>query len=204
MIAIIDYEMGNLGSIQKAFKRLNKDTIISNNPSDLMKADKLILPGVGNFERGINNLEQLNLRQLLNELVIEKKVPILGICLGMQLMCNFSEEGNKEGLGWIDAEVIKFKLNNRKLKIPHMGWNTINIVKDCTLLKQNTNNEYYFVHSYFVKCNDSKDIVSMSTYDDKFVSSFNKNNIYGFQFHPEKSHKQGIDILSAFTKRLNV
>ena len=204
MIAIIDYEMGNLGSIQKAFKRLNKDTIISNNPSDLMKADKLILPGVGNFERGINNLEQLNLRQLLNELVIEKKVPILGICLGMQLMCNFSEEGNKEGLGWIDAEVIKFKLNNRKLKIPHRGWNTINIVKDCTLLKQNTNNEYYFVHSYFVKCNDSKDIVSMSTYDDKFVSSFNKNNIYGFQFHPEKSHKQGIDILSAFTKRLNV
>ena len=204
MIAIIDYKMGNLGSIQKAFKRLNKDTIISNNPSDLMKADKLILPGVGNFERGINNLDQLNLRQLLNELVIEKKVPILGICLGMQLMCNFSEEGNKEGLGWIDAEVIKFKLNNRKLKIPHMGWNTINIVKDCTLLKQNTNNEYYFVHSYFVKCNDSKDIVSMTTYDDKFVSSFNKNNIYGFQFHPEKSHKQGIDILSAFTKRLNV
>ena len=204
MIAIIDYKMGNLGSIQKAFKRLNQDTIISNNPSDLIKADKLIFPGVGNFERGINNLNQLNLSQLLNELVIEKKVPILGICLGMQLMCNFSEEGNKRGLGWIDAEVIKFNFDGKKLKIPHMGWNTVDVIKNCSLLSQNTNDDYYFVHSYFVKCNDSKDIISKTVYDNKFVSCFNKDNIYGVQFHPEKSHQQGIDILSAFAKESDV
>ena len=131
-------------------------------------------------------------------MVINDKVPILGICLGMQLMCNFSEEGNKNGLGWIDANVLKFYFNDKGIKIPHMGWNTASVVNDNKLIVKKDIPEFYFVHSYYVKCNNLTDIICETFYGTKFVSFFNKENIFGVQFHPEKSHSQGLDLLNKF------
>lgn len=198
MIGIIDYNMGNLGSIEKAFNRLNIQATIINDVDKLKRVDKLILPGVGNFNLGIENLKKLEISPLLNEMVINNKVPILGICLGMQLMCNFSEEGDKNGLGWIDANVLKFHINDKGIKIPHMGWNTVSVVNDNKLTVQTDVSEFYFVHSYYVKCNDLSDIMCETIYGTKFVSFFNKENIFGVQFHPEKSHSQGLDLLNKF------
>jgi len=200
MIGIIDYKMGNIGSVKKAFKRLKIDSIITNNYKDLLNVNKIILPGVGNFEKGIENLHRLDLINCLNELVIDKKVPILGICLGMQLLCNFSEEGHKEGLGWIDAKVKKFNFSSTKFKIPHMGWNSIETLNKNPLIKSNNLEDYYFVHSYFVECNRPENIIGSTNYGIQFVSMLNKQNIYGTQFHPEKSHRQGLAILENFSK----
>tara|TARA_B100001250_G_C19789812_1_gene785917 strand:- start:609 stop:1214 length:606 start_codon:yes stop_codon:yes gene_type:complete len=200
MIGILDYKMGNLGSVQKALKRLDIDSIITNKHKDLIEVDKIILPGVGNFKEGIKNLNKLGLTNCLNELVIDKKIPILGICLGMQLLCNFSEEGNKEGLGWINADVIKFNFNDSRFKIPHMGWNTVEVIKDTPLLDKNSLDDYYFVHSFYIKCNNPKNIIGITNYKNSFVSVFNSNNIYGTQFHPEKSHMEGLKILKNFSE----
>jgi glutamine amidotransferase len=203
MIVIIDYGMGNLRSILNKLQRIDAEAIISSKVEDIVKAEKLILPGVGSFAAGMENLDKYNLIPILTKKVIEEKVPILGICLGMQLLTKRSEEGNAEGLGWIDAETkqFEFERNNIKLKIPHMGWNSIDIRRDSTLLKNvPANSTFYFVHSYHVCCNGTNSVVATTNYGYDFTSVIQKENIFGTQFHPEKSHKNGIKLLKNFVE----
>lgn len=200
MITIIDYGMGNLRSVQKAFERLRIKAKISSDINEIMNSDKLVLPGVGHFERGVRNLNERKLFDPINEVVRRKQIPILGICLGMQLMTEYSEEGGVEGLGWIKAETKKFFFNENSLKIPHMGWNNLLIKKRKTLFNGiEHDNFFYFVHSYYITCQNEEDILTETTYGDRFVSSFNKDNIYGCQFHPEKSHDAGLLVLKNFS-----
>jgi glutamine amidotransferase len=194
--------MGNLRSVQKAFQRLNCPVLISRNINDIENANKLVLPGVGHFVNGMNKLKDFNLIEILNYKVIEKKTPILGICLGMQLMTLFSEEGNIKGLGWINAETIKFKfphiMNIKYYKIPHMGWNNIEI-KKTNIFSSITNEDYfYFVHSYYVKCNNTEDVLFQTNYNIDFHSGFINRNVIGVQFHPEKSHSAGLKLINNF------
>lgn len=201
MIVIIDYGMGNLRSVQKAFERIKVPVFISSDKTEIPKADKIVLPGVGNFERGITNLRSIGLFDTLNEVVIEYKIPILGICLGMQLMTEFSEEGNVEGFGWIKARTKKFVFDRAGLKIPHMGWNNINVVRDNIITNNiSPDNLFYFVHSYYVSCENQGDVLATTNYGASFVSSFQKENIYGCQFHPEKSHDAGLKMLKNFSE----
>lgn len=199
MIVIIDYGMGNLRSVQKAFERIGIPAIISASVNDIQTADKLLLPGVGHFEQGISNLKNRGLVEVLNDVVLEKKKPILGICLGMQLMTEFSEEGNCNGFGWIKANTQKFLFEGNDLKIPHMGWNNLSIRNTDSLFKDITNeNFFYFVHSYYVFCANENNILADTNYGSSFVSSFQNENIFGCQFHPEKSHDSGLLILKNF------
>ncbi|MCX8059000.1 MAG: imidazole glycerol phosphate synthase subunit HisH [Spirochaetes bacterium] len=205
-ITIINYNLGNPGSILNMVKKAGYSAIISSNIDDINKATKLILPGVGAFDNGINNLKELNLFDILNEKVLIKKIPILGICLGMQLMTKSSEEGKEKGFGWINAETKKFNftaIENKNLKIPHMGWNIVNLRKNSKLFygMENQENRFYFVHSYAVNCFDLTDILTTTFYGYDFVSSFEKENIIGVQFHPEKSHKFGMQLLKNFIER---
>lgn len=201
MITIVDYGMGNLRSVQKAFERINVPVLITSDKTEILKATKIVLPGVGNFEKGIANLKANGLFDLLNECVLEKKIPILGICLGMQLMSEFSEEGNVAGFSWVNAKTKKFAFDSANLKIPHMGWNTLFPKMDTPITKNISPEDlFYFVHSYYVTCKDEKDILTETNYGNKFVSSFNKDNIYGCQFHPEKSHDAGLKILKNFAE----
>ncbi|OFX31631.1 MAG: imidazole glycerol phosphate synthase, glutamine amidotransferase subunit [Bacteroidetes bacterium GWA2_32_17] len=201
-IIIINYGMGNLNSIKKKLTHLKVNAVISSNPNDILNADKLILPGVGHFKKAIENLNALNLYNVINEVAIIKKIPILGICLGMQLMANKSEEGNVNGFGWFDADVIKFKTNNTlKYKIPHIGWNQITKTKQSAIMKSIPElSEFYFVHSYHFKCNNSADILNETEYDNKFTSAVEKDNIFGVQYHPEKSHDVGEMVLRNFVE----
>lgn len=197
MITIVNYNMGNVGSIQNLIKKIGHESIITNEPLDVLNADKLILPGVGSFDNGIDNLRCLNLIDPLKQKILIEKKPILGICLGMQLFCKKSEEGILPGLNWIDAEVIKFNLESQKM--PHMGWNTINIKKkNDIVLNLNNESRFYFVHSYYLNCNNNSDILTTTTYGCDFVSSIQHENIFGCQFHPEKSHRFGMQLLKNF------
>jgi glutamine amidotransferase len=206
MIVIIDYQMGNIGAIVNMLKRIGIESSVSSNIEDIKKADKLILPGVGSFDEGIKNLEQLNLISVLSEKVIEGETPILGICLGMQLFSKKSEEGILEGLGWIDGEVKKFKFNNNesgqnRLKIPHTGWNTITIKKQDVLFEEMPEeSRFYFVHSYHFNCGNVDNVLATTDYGYEFSSIIKKENIIGVQFHPEKSHKFGMKLLKNFVE----
>jgi len=198
-IVIVDYGMGNLRSVSKKVKQIGYEALISNNKTDILKANKLILPGVGHFENGMNKLRELDLISSLNEKVLVDKTPILGICLGMQLFTKYSEEGNVKGLAWVDAETIKFKNLGIKFKIPHMGWNSINLQKSSSLFnKFDSEHLYYFVHSYYVSCNNENDILATTNYNTNFVCALQKDNVFGVQFHPEKSHEWGEQIIKNF------
>lgn len=198
-IQVINYGLGNLNSIVNIIRKVGGTAKIINNPADLNQEQKLILPGVGSFDHGMNNINQLGWKEKLDDLVLNKKTPILGICLGMQLMCLRSEEGVLPGLGWIDANVIKFQFEDNSFKIPHMGWNNLKIEKKNDILEMNEEEKrFYFVHSYFVKANKESDILATTNYPKAFVSAFNANNIFGVQFHPEKSHKFGMQLLKNF------
>lgn len=201
MIHIVDYGAGNLRSVQKAFERMRIEAKPTNNPDEILSSKKLVLPGVGNFATAIKRIKDTGIFESLNIAVSEKKIPILGICLGMQLMTKHSEEGDAEGFGWIDAETMRFEFDNNRLKIPHMGWNSLEI-SDKSALYDGISNEdlFYFVHSYYVKSNDSNNILAKTKYGIEFTSSFSKENIFGCQFHPEKSHDSGMQILKNFTK----
>ena len=180
---------------------LGIESRISADHSDIAYADRLILPGVGHFQHGMEQLEQLGLVDVLNKEVLENKKPILGICLGMQLLTKYSEEGNLAGLGFIDAQTKKFELPDATLKVPHMGWNTVEFKKDSPMNKAiSFNPRYYFVHSYFVDCANQDDILCTTQYGHEFVSGFQHQNIFGLQFHPEKSHKFGMELLTNFSK----
>jgi len=201
MIVIVDYNMGNLGSIQNMLKRIGTEAKISSDFLDIKNANRLILPGVGAFDTGMKHLFEMDIVSILNKKVLEDKIPILGICLGMQLMTKKSEEGAMAGLGWIDADIIRFKFNKQQktLKVPHMGWNYIKVVKENAIFKEvDENTRFYFVHSYHVICNKNEDILATTLYGYEFVSAINKDNIFGVQFHPEKSHKFGMKLLKKF------
>lgn len=202
MIAIIDYGIGNLASVLNMFKKIGvRDVTITNNHKIIQEADKILLPGVGSFDAGMLNLESSGLISVLNKKVLDDKVPTLGICLGMQLLTLRSEEGVKKGLGWIEAETIKFKLDpSLKLKVPHMGWNYIHVNKENPLVEVNNRNRFYFVHSYHVKCFNESDSLATSNFGTDFTCMINKENIYGAQFHPEKSLKFGMKLFENFAK----
>jgi glutamine amidotransferase len=202
MIAIIDYGMGNLHSVLKAFERVNAKAVITSNLEIIEKSDKLVLPGVGYFKQGMDNLKRLKLIDALNKKVISKKTPILGICLGMQLLSDFSEEGNAEGLGWTKGSTIKFNLES-KFRIPHMGWNSLNIKKESKLFNGLKENDlFYFVHSYHVVPKENQNVLSITNYGNFFVSAIEKDNIFGVQFHPEKSHDSGLKIIKNFVEKI--
>jgi len=205
MIVIVDFGMGNLRSVEKAMQRLNAQTIISSDVTEIERADKLILPGVGHFGKGMEKLLALDLIDILNKKVLHEKVPILGVCLGMQLFVKHSDEGNANGLGWIDADVVKFNYNGTKnpslirYKIPHMGWNNLKFNKKSFIMNKISNQDsFYFVHSYHVICHKPENILATTNYSFEFVSSIQKENIIGVQFHPEKSHLSGLCLLGNF------
>ena len=202
MIVIVDYGIGNLASVLNMFKKIGATNVcISKDYALIEKATKLILPGVGAFDAGMDNLEKSGLIPLLNKKVIEEKIPLLGICLGMQLLTNKSEEGVNPGLGWIDAETVKFNLDPAlKLKVPHMGWNYIKVLNQNPLIDMGSKNRFYFVHSYYVKCKDESQSIATSDFGIDFTCMINKDNIYGAQFHPEKSLKFGMQVLENFVK----
>ncbi len=200
-IIIVDYGMGNLGSVENMLKYLGYDSIISERPSDLEKAEKLILSGVGAFDNGIKNLRERGLWDVLCDKVLNKKTPVLGICLGMQLFTRRSEEGQLPGLGWINAQTVRFRFENQdqSLKVPHMGWNIVNLKKPSKLFREAKGEiRFYFVHSYHLKCADPTDILCETRHGYDFTSAVERENIYGVQFHPEKSHKFGINLLKNF------
>ncbi len=198
MIVIIDYGMGNLRSVQKAFERVGSVAKISNNPNDLIKADKVVLPGVGAFHACMENLKKSNLVEPIRE-VIRKKKPFLGICMGLQVLFEEGEEfGKHEGLGILPGKVIRFKLP-KTYKIPHMGWNRIRKKNRTDILEEIDDNSYfYFVHSYYVVPNDGNIIATTTDYGKDFVSSIISDNIFACQFHPEKSQKNGLKLLKKF------
>lgn len=197
---IVNYGMGNLNSVKKAFSRIGVKTIISSNSTDILMAEQIVLPGIGHFQKAIENIRKLKLWDVLNEAVLVKKTPILGICLGMQLMAKHSEEGDVNGLGWFDAKIVRFRVNDTlKYKVPHMGWNQV-YIRNRSLLFENVDlsRGFYFVHSYYIKCNDKEDILNETEYENSFVSAIQKDNIIGVQYHPEKSHDAGEQLLRNF------
>lgn len=202
MIVIIDYGIGNLASVLNMFKKIGvKDVKVSSDKEIIANADKILLPGVGAFDAGMDNLERSGLIPVLNNKAINEKVPVLGICLGMQLLTKKSEEGVKPGLGWIDAETIKFNLDPAlKLKVPHMGWNYVKVNRINPLIDIESKNRFYFVHSYYVKCFNESQSLATSNFGTDFTCMVNKENIFGAQFHPEKSLKFGMRILENFSK----
>ena len=204
MIVVVDYGMGNLGSVIKSLNKLKADVLISSSVDDIKKASKLILPGVGHFANGMKRLKEYGYLNILEQKVLKESTPILGICLGMQLFAKHSEEGNTNGLGWIDADIVRFNVENKlKWKIPHMGWNSIKIKKKSIILDGISQDElFYFVHSFYMKCLERKDILSTTEYSYEFTSSIHRNNIYGTQFHPEKSHDKGLKILKNFVFKI--
>jgi len=203
MITIVDYGVGNVKSIQNMLKRMGEETITSKSESEIKSATKIILPGVGAFDYGMTQLKKSGLIPLLNQKVLEEKIPTLGICLGAQMLGKKSDEGEEPGLGWIDMDIVRFDSSKMKhnLKIPHMSWNEINIKKDSPLLLDlDDESRFYFVHSYHMLPKDNNDILCVSNYGYEFISGVSKNNIYGVQFHPEKSHKFGMKLLENFSK----
>jgi len=200
MIGIIDYGVGNIKAFSNIYEQLNLSFKIVKNIEDFFDVTKIILPGVGSFDHAMTSLQNSGMREKLDELVLEKKLPVIGICVGMQMLAKSSEEGNLKGLGWIDGTVKKFdksKIKNGPL--PHMGWNTLNIEKENGIFK-NLEEEprFYFLHSYYFECNNKEDVIATATYGKRFECMVNHENIYGIQCHPEKSHHNGIQLLKNF------
>jgi imidazole glycerol-phosphate synthase subunit HisH len=202
LITIVDYNMGNSGSIRNMLKKLGFDSEVTADPRRVAIASKLILPGVGAFDAGIESLERSGLIPVLNERVLEARVPALGICLGMQLMSRSSTEGERRGLAWVDAEAMRFQPVDAALKVPHMGWNLVTAVRSAPLVDHLLpNSRFYFVHSYFIRCHRDADVLLTTTYGEVFHSAFHRDNVWGVQFHPEKSHKFGMQLLRNFAER---
>jgi glutamine amidotransferase len=200
MITIIDYGLGNLGSIQNMLKRIGATSFLTSDINDILKAEKLLLPGVGAFDTAMKKIEELNLKEIICDKVNLQKTPILGICLGMQLLMEGSEEGILPGLGLIKGKAYHFRNHiDKKLKIPHMGWNDVTIHNESILTKGFFDEmRFYFVHSYYVKTENSDDSMLECNYGIDFDAAVHKDNIYGTQFHPEKSHKFGMQLLHNF------
>ena len=203
MITIVDYGVGNLGSIINMLKKVGFKAIASSDPEVLQQAEKIILPGIGAFDAGMNKLNERGLVPLLNDLALQKKEPFLGLCLGLQLMTLGSEEGQTQGLGWLDAETVRFRFDGEQshLKVPHMGWNTIDLCRPHPLFTDlEPGSRFYFVHSYYVQSHDPAAVLAETEYGVRFASILGKGNIMGAQFHPEKSHKFGMRLLRNFAE----
>ncbi|HYD20464.1 MAG TPA: imidazole glycerol phosphate synthase subunit HisH [Flavipsychrobacter sp.] len=202
MIAIVNYGLGNLASIRNMFRRLGVDAIITDDKQKIQDASKLLLPGVGHFKKGMANLQESGLSEVLHREVAEKGKPILGICLGAQLMTRHSEEGDVAGLGWVDAVTVRFdktKLND--LPVPHMGWSDISLNNSCELWDGlPADPRFYFVHAYHFLFDDKSEVTATSRYGYDFTCAFKKDNVFGAQFHPEKSHKFGMKVLENYNK----
>ena len=204
MISIIDYGCGNPVSIRNMLKKIGYSAEISSDPKVIAASDKLILPGVGSFDHGMAKLEEFSLLPILNERVIEDKIPMLGICLGVQLFCKMSEEGTRAGLNWIDADVVKFdqKRMCESGKIPHMGWADTHAVRQNKLIpSEDEVPRYYYVHAYHLDCRDDSQVLAKANHGYEFVAAVERDNILGVQFHPEKSHRFGMALLKNFVEK---
>jgi len=201
MITLIDYGVGNIFAFQNVYKRLDIPTKIAKTHQDLSDAKKLILPGVGSFDYAMGQLNASGMREKLDELVLEQKVPVIGICVGMQMMGNRSDEGKLEGLKWIDSEILKFDENliQQRTKLPHMGWNDVAPINNHPLfIGLEKDAIFYFLHSFYFRCKNETESIAVSNYGISFSSAVHRENIYGIQFHPEKSHQYGEKLLHNF------
>lgn len=204
MITIVDYGMGNLGSIKNMFKYIGVDAIIESDIDKIKNASKILLPGVGSFDTAMKKINETDLKEVLNEKALKEQIPVLGICLGMQLLTNSSEEGALSGLGWIDAETMSFKDRIAKsYRVPHMGWNLVKKSNESLLtngFEEFDETRFYFVHSYFVKVKNEDNSILKANYGKEFDCAIQKDNIFGAQFHPEKSHKFGMKLFENFAR----
>lgn len=202
MIKIIDYGLGNIRAFQNVYYRANINVGVAKNADDLEDAERLILPGVGSFDHAIDLLNESGMREALDHLVLVKKIPILGICVGMQILADGSDEGQREGLGWIPGRVRKFEFDshsNAQAYLPHMGWNDVMPATGSNLFKElEEEARFYFLHSYYFDCSDKKDSIATSKYGFEFCSAVSHENVFGVQFHPEKSHDFGMALLKNF------
>ena len=203
MITIIDYKMSNLGSILNMLKKAGShDNCIATEPRHILEATKIIMPGIGSFDAAILKLQEMKLIEPLRQKAMEEKIPFLGICLGMQLMLEGSEEGTLPGLGFVKGRVKKFEFDqSSKLRSPHMGWNTVIAQKESKILSGEKPPRFYFVHSYYVQCDDPSDVLTLTDHGQNFVSAFEHQNLIGVQFHPEKSHNFGMDLFKNFVEK---
>lgn len=202
MIAIVDYGMGNVGAIHNMFRRIGVESIVTDSIDNIRAADQLVLPGVGAFDAGMQRLNSSSLREVLDEKVVEGQTPVLGICLGMQLLGSGSEEGDLPGLGWLDATSVRFSAADTEQlnrKIPHMGWNSVSAAGNSPLFAGfEADPRFYFVHSFHVVCEQPQDVAGTVTYGATVTASVQRDHIFGVQFHPEKSHKYGMNLLRSF------
>jgi len=203
VISIIDYGLGNIKAFANIFKTLDIDFTIASNVDDLRNTTKIILPGVGAFDHAMQQLLNSGMKERLDILVLQNKIPVLGICVGMQMLAEKSEEGRLPGLGWIDGVVKKFNKSmlNESMPLPHMGWNTLNIEKENILLaKLPQNPAFYFLHSYYFECKRNNNVLATASYGREFASIINSGNVFGIQCHPEKSHQNGTQLLKNFSE----
>jgi imidazole glycerol-phosphate synthase subunit HisH len=200
-VSIVDYGVGNIRAFMHIYRQLNIGVTIVKDPDDLSDAERIILPGVGSFDWAMDRLDASGLRDALDRAVMQRSLPVLGVCVGLQMMANRSEEGKREGLGWIPAEVVHFDSlrPNSRLPVPHMGWNEASLLRpDCALLKGLRQERFYFLHSYCMVPLEDAAVVATTRYGAAFACAVNRGNIYATQFHPEKSHRAGISILRNF------
>ena len=203
MIKIVNYGSGNIQAILNIYKRLNINCEVSNTPEELLGATKIVLPGVGAFDETMGQLLASGFKETLDEMVLYKKIPIIGICVGMQILANKSEEGVLPGLGYIDGTVRKFdtSLFTHKPHVPHLGWNNILIEKDHKIFNNiDAEKGFYFLHTYYFQCNSEENVLAKTDYGGKFSSAVNNNNVFGMQFHPEKSHSNGVQLFKNFAE----
>jgi glutamine amidotransferase len=200
MIVIVDHGMGNLGSVHNMLRKIGAEGVRTADPAMIRQADKIILAGIGAFDGAVGRLAELGLVDVLNEMVLERRVPTLGVCLGMQLMARSSEEGSQAGLGWLDAEVRRFSFPpGQGLPVPHMGWEAVHLTRPSPLFADDgEERRFYFSHAYHLVCHDPGDVAATATYGYEFAAAVQRGNILGTQFHPEKSHVFGAELYRRF------
>jgi len=203
MIGIVDYGLGNIKAFANIYHAAHIPFVIARAPEDLTAVTRVILPGVGAFDQAMARLESSGMRAVLDELVLGRKLPVVGICVGLQILMNSSEEGTRPGLGWIEGDVVKFQRPSvdSRMCIPHMGWNGVASAEGAPLFAgMNPDAHFYFLHSYFVRCRHEADVLATTDYSGRFACAVRRGNIHGVQFHPEKSHNSGIQLLKNFAE----
>jgi len=202
VITIVNYGLGNVGSIFNMLRRIGVKSQITSDPDEIAKAKRIILPGVGHFDRAMGRIDQSGMKEILNQKALKDKVPILGICLGMQLLTRSSEEGQLPGFGWVPAETVRFRPpQDSNLKVPHMGWNLVRRTTPSQLTENfEAEHRFYFVHSFHARVDHERYSILRTEYGYLFDSAIQNENVFGVQFHPEKSHRFGMRILENFAK----